>query len=604
MKKNILIVSLIFISIFCISSLFCVGYSYAYKENGHISLLTVAESPDNSTVEHGGVADLYLSIKRGTGRIFIDSFPISKVDTQITMRFASEMSCDFLNIDCSSYDFFYTIRADSAIVGGPSAGAAATVLTVSMLDNQNLDDKTVMTGTINSGYLVGPVAGISAKTLAAQGFGFTKVLIPRWDVPNETVSPDLKIKLVPVSTLEDALFEFTGKNYSTTAKVIDSEKYDSMMKQVTIDICSKYGSVDGGIIIMPNITSMISGDVNLTGGNDTNVTANVSEDFFSRAKDAIDNKQYYSAASFCFGGNVRIATSRLSNLSNNDLKRDYAELLGKISVYNIQLDDKAKNLSTISELETYMVVKERLAEASDILSKVNPENITASDIAYADERYSTALIWSRFFDLPGTKFIMDNDSLKNVCTKKIAEAEERINYLELYFPKVDRTEINKAYDYYNDGDYALCIFTASKAKADTDVVLSAIFVNDKNIGQLVDEKLTAAQNVIAKQESHDVFPILGYSYYGYAITLKDTEQYSSLIYAEYALELSNLDMYFPRANKSSILNNIDPSYVSVLLLGFALGILFVVIIATIYRKSVKHATKTKASPISSRRRRK
>ena len=103
-----------------------INFGYAYKEYGHIGLLTVAESSDNSTPEHGGVADLYLVIKKGTGRIFIDSFPLSKLDTQITTRFASEIACDFLDKDCSQYDFFYTIRANSAIVGGPSAGAAAT----------------------------------------------------------------------------------------------------------------------------------------------------------------------------------------------------------------------------------------------------------------------------------------------------------------------------------------------------------------------------------------------------------------------------------------------------------------------------------------------
>ena len=51
---------------------------YAYKSSGQIGLLTVSES-SNGTITRGGTADLHLAIKPGTGRIFIDSFPLSKL---------------------------------------------------------------------------------------------------------------------------------------------------------------------------------------------------------------------------------------------------------------------------------------------------------------------------------------------------------------------------------------------------------------------------------------------------------------------------------------------------------------------------------------------
>ena len=82
-------------------------------KTGHITLLTVAEN-GNETL--GGIADLFLEIKPGTGRVFIDSFPLTKVDTQISTRFAKEVACSFLEKDCSTLDFFYTIRAKSSNV--------------------------------------------------------------------------------------------------------------------------------------------------------------------------------------------------------------------------------------------------------------------------------------------------------------------------------------------------------------------------------------------------------------------------------------------------------------------------------------------------------
>ena len=48
---------------------------------------------------------------------------------------------------------------------------------------------------------------------------------------------------------------------------------------------------------------------------------------------------------------------------------------------------------------------------------------------------------------------------------------------------------------------------------------------------------------MARTISKGAFPILGYSYYQYASSLRD-DPGIDLVYSEYALELSNLDMYF------------------------------------------------------------
>jgi uncharacterized protein len=554
----------------------------AYKETGKIGLLTVAESA-NGTVQRGGVASLELDIKPGSGRIYIDSFPLSRLDTQITMRFASELACDFLQLDCSNLDFFYTIRADSSIVGGPSAGAAATVLTVAMLDDQTINEKVIMTGTINSGYLIGPVAGISQKTFAAQSNGYETALIPKWDALNGT--ENLTIKIIPVSTLEEALYDFTGKNYSKTyPPVVPSNDYTNVMKTITIDLCSKYGGFKNSTIVLPNISDISDisdverADVENSDNASTD-TDNESKDYFELALTAINIGHYYSAASYCFGGNVRIATALYGNLSNVKLKQEYAKLLGQLSLQ--EQDLKNRDISTISDLETYMIVKERLSDARDILRNENPDNISGRSIAYALERIDTASSWSKFFNIKSVEFDKKQDVLANACSKKISETEERINYLQVYYPReVDRTELNKAYAYSDSGDYALCIFTASKAKADVDVILGALFLNDNDVNDLLNEKLDATATVISRQQQSGLFPILGYSYYEYANSLKAEEPYSALLYAEYALELSNLDAYIGvQKQKVSIpfkINNIDSQYIGLFVLGFALGALLVV----------------------------
>ena len=172
MKKILLSVFFVLITFALIGLLINAGITgpQQYKT----TLLTVNQ--DDETV--GGVAELFLEVRPGSGRVFINSFPVSRTDTQFSTRFANEIACDFLEADCSRHDFLYTINAGSSIVGGPSAGAAMTVLTVAALDKQPLREDVAMTGTINSGGLIGPVAGVPAKALAAERAGITTVVAP------------------------------------------------------------------------------------------------------------------------------------------------------------------------------------------------------------------------------------------------------------------------------------------------------------------------------------------------------------------------------------------------------------------------------------------
>jgi len=195
---------------------------------------------------------------------------------------------------------------------------------------------------------------------------------------------------------------------------------------------------------------------------------------------------------------------------------------------------------------------------------------------------------------------MDKELLRTVCSQKLSEDEERLNYLEMYYPKDDiRDELAKAYDYYNSEDYALCIFTASKIKAEVDVVLSAIFVPENGMDKLFDEKIYAAQKAISKQEKDQVFPILGYSYYEYALTLRSTEKYSSLLYAEYSLELSNLDMYFKKKDflvlpaSPAASPNSNTVFVVGLVVGMLVTVLIILIIDIFRNKKNKESTGNK-----------
>ena len=63
--------------------------------------------------------------------------------------------------------------------------------------------------------------------------------------------------------------------------------------------------------------------------------------------------------------------------------------------------------------------------------------------------------------------------------------------------------------------------------------------------EVLDSKILAVKRVIAENSAGGKFPILGYSYYRYATSLKEEESYTALVYLEYAMEMSDLSLYFP-----------------------------------------------------------
>lgn len=543
---------------------------------GHMTLLTVGEI-GNTTI--GGTADLFLEIQPGSGRVFIDSFPLTKVDTQISTRFAKEVACDFLEMDCSNKDFFYTIRAKAPIVGGPSAGSAITVLTISLLDRIPLNENVVMTGTINSGGLIGPVAGIEEKAQAAQRSGFEKILIPKWSIlriDNESTKENLNktendssllnetiiyadelnvtgIEVITVSTLEEALEQFTGKQYKKyDYNITIPDKYNNIMRKISVELCERFDT----------IFDRIPQEVLL----EHNLSINRTNTSMTNAREAMERGDYYSAASFCFSANTVAKTVEFSNYSNETLvtiKRKAQKDLDKMmtSVDSIEL-------KTVSDLETYIIVKERLYEAQNLLEKNDSEVL--DNLGYIMERFYSAIAWSAFFDYKENEVNLDDTHLAQACLSKIQEAEERTSYVSLLIGdlNVDEDPIQELREIYSSKDYAFCLFRASKTKADANALLSTLALTNEKLPELINDKLHLGKSVINKQG--DKFPILGYSYYNYANSLKDSNAPLAVIFSEYSIELSNLDMYFPKEKHVRI--NFDPVLATNILLGFILGI--------------------------------
>ncbi len=562
-----------------------------YSKEGRMPLLAVKQV--DSEYE-GSTAELLLELEEGTGRVFVDTFPLSKLDTQISMRFAKEIACDFLDMDCNNLDFIYTIRAESPIIGGPSAGAAATVLTVSLLSDTKIKEGITLTGTINSGGLIGPVGGLKEKIEAGANSGLITILIPEGEIReiNESnISIDmieygnqLNVTTIEVSDLNSALEYFTGilfKSFDEEIKI--SHTYKETMQGLANKLCNR----------TMELRNMITSD---DLDNETLNTYNIAMNLSRRAEDALAKQQIYTTASYCFGANIRLSQVflEMKNFSDRKYEGLLEELKSEILEFEESIDKK--EIKTITDLESYMIVKERIIEALEYANLT--ENISyAYSYAYANERLRSAHSWAEFFKNKGKVLELNNESLKASCSQRIAEAEERLQYASIYFPiglRSAREELNRAYDDFREKKYALSLFKASKAKAEANIVLNTLGIEENFVPKLIENKLNAAARAILKSEKKNIFPILGYSYYEYAQNLKETDKYSALLYAEYALELSNLDIYFKEKN-NIVSVDIDMTKISFLSIGIILGILIGILIKNKPKRRKKKSKKKKSS---------
>lgn len=599
MKKMWLLVVLV---------LFLSAAASAQKQHS-LKLLAVQENADGS--QTGSGADLYLELKEGSGRVFLDTFPATKIDTQISTRFAKEIACHFYKLPCNRYDFIYTIKAESNIIGGPSAGAAIAALTAIAVLDLDYSQNIAITGTINSGGIIGPVGSVKEKLEAASRLELNTVLVAKGTASprnaanfsgvnaSENVSElnapeqfinltqyakeNLSLIVVEVSDLDEVMLYLTGAQLNHREVIIEeNNEYTEIMNGLRNLLCQRIDKIESelkkeGIVVNESILQRV-------------------REQQGKSANATGEGDYYSAASYCFTANIMLRSSyylekkpSLNTLWNrfNKLEQD-VEALDK--------DISKESVETISDLQTYIIVKERLDDVRKQIAKFkelrqDPEQEFYGILSYAEERYFSAQAWMKFFSMSGRKLLLDKEHLHQSCRQKISEAEERQQYVSLYISEFDaqniKERINDAVDADKAGEYELCLIKAIQAKGDANAVLSAIGVRKDVLDEVLNSKIVAVKRVIAENSADGKFPLLGYSYYRYANSLKEQEPLTALIYLEYALEMSDLSLYFPEEKTLSqrISEKISPNYQW--LAGFVAGVLATILLLQIKLKKIK-----------------
>ncbi len=360
-KKKLSYFSIILIKVILILFIVSLYYYINSSYSNTISLLAVNED-DNGNLIGGSIINLSLKVIPGSGNIFVNLNTIEEVDTQISIINSNKIACDLFRLDCENYDFYYDFKGSALVLKGPSASSAIAILTAKTLNKEKLNKYSVITGSLNSGGVIGNVGGIDEKIKVAETMGFSKVIIPLFS--NYNMTQKHSIEIIKSLDLVDAYNKFNNDNFELKKYPINSTAYEILMKGLAKDMCDRS-------IYLKNLVE--SKNINITNTSKEFKYYKQAEKSFNSSLIALNNSNYYSMGSFCYNSNInyRIVLELENNYSfeNLDLKAIKLEEEINKKIKLIDSDELRSNIKTINDFYTYLLLNNRIDDAKEYLEK-------------------------------------------------------------------------------------------------------------------------------------------------------------------------------------------------------------------------------------------
>ena len=149
-----------------------------------------------TTTYAGTVLKITVEIRDGTGLVLVNTAIPTGVDFQTSARTAVMIAQKYTNFDLSKKDVIFSISSGNQqelqAVDGGSAGGAMTVLLISDISGKPINNKVLMTGTIEDDGSIGKIGGVSEKADAAGKYGAKIFLVPTGQAITQVQSCDEK----------------------------------------------------------------------------------------------------------------------------------------------------------------------------------------------------------------------------------------------------------------------------------------------------------------------------------------------------------------------------------------------------------------------------
>lgn len=523
----------------------------------------------------------------GSGRVFVDTLPLAQIDMQGSARLAVKVASSIVKRDttCSvnpdNYDYFFVIRTDSPIIGGPSAGGIMTAAVVSLLEGWDMAENTVMTGMINPDGSIGPVGGIVKKIDAAASVGANRFLIlegqntytetiyetVRTNWGTQTIARQVTrnvsdyaqknygIEVIEVQDINDVLYYYTGHKIEseTASNSISTEEYLDSMKPLAINLLNNANTT------LQNATeafdsSLIPNRFPTYYRNRVTDYLNGANDAFTSSKNWYEDGLYYTSTSKSFqslinANFVLLACDYFSSENPDKFIEDTLE--DAQNLFNNQ-NSIAKNASVSGAITLQCVgaAQKRATEANEYLLSAQSsikqgEDFTALyEIAFANQRTESISWWlglSNYFSDTGN---FTDSQLESLANDYIQDAQQSITYSTVILQELGTTSgllseaqnmLDSAQEDYNNQFYAAALFEALESLSKANLALELVDVDSQEkIEQRLERANESANAGIGDSRANGIEPLLAVSYYEYAESLKEENVQNALFYYKYS----------------------------------------------------------------------
>jgi len=447
-----------------LATLFNSGFVYStgiqLDETRHTIVVAVSQLSNGS---YAGVsADLYVRVTcPGSGHVYVETLPLSQIDLQAATRVAAIVASSVAGISFGSCDFYASIRADTPIIGGPSASAVTAVAFATAILRLPMNGSVVMTGMIMPDGSIGPVGGLKYKLEAAYERGAKIFLVPygqtvdyvyriveertgSWVIRRQERVPvnlvdygkQLGVTVIPITNVYEALEIFTdglykpSYNASLVSKNID-RIYSELAPVLQNWIADLKDEIDRAQNESTEIEDEVLANIKQTYGYYTYIqVSEYLDNLKDLISDLIDRSRYmentgslYSAASGYFQALVNAYTRLyIINAFRNStfVEKRATELREEANEWVNKIHSETGEVMNMSRFTIMISVLDRIYESLIYLNQSLSSSdviMAASYLAYADARLYTAKLWSKLvYDQPGiSSFSISAEAVKSMA---------------------------------------------------------------------------------------------------------------------------------------------------------------------------------------------
>jgi uncharacterized protein len=513
-----------------------------------IPLVAAYTAPDGSDI--GVLLNATVIVTQGTGHVFVDTQPYTQMDMQGSARMATLVASDITGIDPTKHDFYYIIEVTSPIIGGPSAGAALTIATISEIMNWQIREGVVMTGMINPDGSIGPVGGIPGKLDAAAQHGAllfivpegqTEVLITRKEIVQKRPfiyienHPELidvveygkkqNVEVIEAVNIEEAVNYFTGHeiNISIPPKGVWSPEYLDTLRPLSANVLNEAN------LFYHKVQNETSGFSD---------TIQAQRDLLEKGYEQYDEQQYYASTNtgLLILNNLKFILW-LDEYHKSNNKDEYLDSLleqvtQEVNHSRTELEQfksgGVRGVDNVGAAEIRVVMSEQYLEDA---RSVDSEEDLISMLAQASMRAETVQWW---LSLVNSGYITSDEILKDragwyvgtassvvIYSHTVISESENLHGLLNLLQEADES-LNRAKIEYGRGYYSGAIFDSLLASEQASTAISLLGCAD------VDTKIArsagAARIAIEEVRRTGIEPVLAVSAYEYADSLQSPSQ--------------------------------------------------------------------------------